>query len=79
MVYILYKTGEKKLVILHIYEARDIFPYLIMTKILNVSNGNDHISTNLHPLKKSKVLWKNDIHNLQNGRKYCGNYPYLWG
>ena len=25
-----------------------------------------------------KYLWENDIYTIQNGKKYCGNYSYLW-
>ena len=28
--------------------------------------------------KISKALWYNNIHIPKYGRKYCGNYPYLW-
>ena len=41
-------------------------------------NRNEHISTNIHPGKTFKDIWDIDIHNLQNGWKYCHNYSYLW-
>ena len=65
-------------VILHIYGARAISYYFMMTKTLYQSNGNKNILTNIYYENISKALRDNDIHTLQNGRKYCGNSSYLW-
>ena len=45
--------------------------YFMMTKTpyLPSVKTNEHISTNIHPLKYIKVSMGNGIHTLQNGRK----------
>ena len=59
--------GEIIVAILHIYEARDISYYFVLTKTLNLSNMILYwnISTNIKPEKNIKPIWDNDTHTLQ--------------
>ena len=65
--------------ILHIYGARAISNYFVITKTLNQSKKEMEISV-AGPIfiqKRSKALCRNDIPTPKEGRKDCGDSSYL--
>ena len=75
------QDGRKILWQLFIFmKPKPFFYYFMIAKTLNLSNEKckSVYLVQYFPRKISTALWDNYIHTLQDWRKYCVNYLYLW-